>query len=113
METSASCRNGIASGSAAGLSRVVLDYDGATKTVTVDEAMPVVPSSGDRIVMQADHVHPKTQIAASVDTTLTPRFTSIETNLTTVNTGIQNNLTVINEGVKDASKLIPHDTDLS
>ena len=103
----------IASGSAAGLSRVVLDYDGATKTVTVDEAMPVVPSSGDRIVMQADHVHPKTQIAASVDTTLTPRFTSIETNLTTVNTGIQNNLTVINEGVKDASKLIPHDTDLS
>lgn len=103
----------IAGGLAAGLVRIVSDYDGATKTVTLDESLPVVPSSGDRVVMQADHVHALDQISSSVDAVLAPSFTSIESNLTTVDTGIQDNLEIINDGVKNASKLIPHNVDLS
>lgn len=45
------------SGSQAGQARVILDYVGATKTITIGEAWTGAPSNGDAILIQATHVH--------------------------------------------------------
>lgn len=54
------------SGNAAGLSRIVSDYNGTTKDVTVDEPLPVTPSASDAVVIRTIHKHSKSQIAAAV-----------------------------------------------
>jgi len=46
--------------------RPILAYDGATKTITVDEPWEVVPSSGDRAAVVLSHQHPISQISAKV-----------------------------------------------
>jgi len=56
----------ILSGTGIGQSRVVLDYDGTTKTVTIDEAFAVTPIATDRVVILIEHVHPITQIAHQI-----------------------------------------------
>ena len=56
----------VLSGTGIGQSRVVLDYVGATKTVTIDEPFAVTPIATDRIVILIEHVHPITQIAHQI-----------------------------------------------
>lgn len=59
------------SGDLAGQTRVILDYDGTNKTVTVDEAWTSAPADGDMFDVVPSHVHPDTQIAEAVlDTAL-------------------------------------------
>lgn len=55
-----------ASGNAAGLSRIISDYTGSTKTITVDEALPVTPTAADAVVIRTIHKHSRSQIATSV-----------------------------------------------
>lgn len=54
------------SGTLIGLVRIVSDYVGATKTITIDEALPQAPGNGDKIELIGQHAHPKTQIADAV-----------------------------------------------
>jgi len=56
----------ILSGTYAGLSRMISDYTGATKLVTVDEAFPGAVSASDAVLIRTNHKHTKTQIAAAV-----------------------------------------------
>jgi hypothetical protein len=53
-------------GACAGVSRIVLDYVGATKDVVLDEPLPIAPANGDAIIVKSRHTHPITQIAAQV-----------------------------------------------
>lgn len=52
-------------GNAGGLSRVITDYNGTTKDVTIDEALPVTPASGDAVVIRTEHKHSQSQIAVA------------------------------------------------
>jgi hypothetical protein len=54
------------SGSLIGQARSIADYDGATKTVTVDEAWTSALSASDEVIIRADHRRPIYQIAESV-----------------------------------------------
>lgn len=56
----------ITSGTGVGQARTILDYVGATRTITIDEALAVTPATGDGIVILSNHVHPLVQIAESV-----------------------------------------------
>jgi hypothetical protein len=56
----------VLSGTGVGQVRTILDYNGTTNVVTVDEAFIVTPASGDRVAILVSHVHPVTQIAAEV-----------------------------------------------
>lgn len=54
------------SGNNAGLSRIVTDYNGTTKDVTFDEALPLTPTASDAVVIKTNHKHTRSQIATSV-----------------------------------------------
>jgi hypothetical protein len=56
----------ITSGTGIGQARVVLDYVGATRTVTVDEPFATTPASGDGAVILSSHVHPVAQIKTAL-----------------------------------------------
>lgn len=56
----------ILSGTGVGQVRVVSDYVGATKTVTVDEAFITTPAAADRVAILVAHTHPNSQIADAV-----------------------------------------------
>lgn len=56
----------ILSGSGAGQARPIVNYTGATKTCTFDEALAVVPSAGDVVAVEINHIHPVSEIAAAV-----------------------------------------------
>jgi hypothetical protein len=56
-------------GALAGQSRVILSYDGGTKTITVDEAFSSAPADTDEFQIAADHVHPISQIQSGLATT--------------------------------------------
>lgn len=58
----------ILSGALAGSTRVVTDYDGDTKTVTVDEALTSAPVATDAVVIKATHNHSLSQIGTEVNT---------------------------------------------
>lgn len=50
------------SGTLAGQARIITDYAGATKTITIDEAWTSAPANGDAILIRARHTHTKNQI---------------------------------------------------
>ena len=54
------------SGSLQGQSRVVLDYNGTTKAITVDEALTSAPANGDEFIILSDHVHSIAEIVNGV-----------------------------------------------
>lgn len=54
------------SGTLAGQARVITDYAGATKTITVDEPWTSALSAGDTVMIRATHKHSKDQIADAV-----------------------------------------------
>src|SRR5574342_308139 len=54
------------SGALSGQARPILDYDGTTKRITVSEVLTSAPANGDTFTIQAQHIHPVTQIAAGV-----------------------------------------------
>lgn len=56
----------ILTGAMQGMPRVVTSYDGATRTITIDEPMPSAPVAGDTVLISNTHTHPTTQIAAAV-----------------------------------------------
>lgn len=56
------------SGTGVGQIRVITDYVGATKTITVDEVFVTTPIATDRVIIKSDHVHPVTQIQAGLAT---------------------------------------------
>lgn len=56
----------IVSGTGIGQVRPIADYDGTNKIIYFDEALTVVPSTDDRIILKSDHVHPITQIVDQV-----------------------------------------------
>lgn len=56
----------ITSGALTGQTRTVLDYDGATTTVTVDEAFTSAPAAGVSVLIRALHTHPISQIADAI-----------------------------------------------
>jgi hypothetical protein len=53
-------------GNLSGQSRVISDYDGATKTVTLDEALTEAPADGDEFLINTGHVHTESSIANAV-----------------------------------------------
>jgi len=85
----------LASGPNRGQSRIVADYNGATKTITVSAPFYTAPGVGNRVVLQTTHTYTSDEIKAVAKEAVTP------------------DLTIINDGLKDASKLIPHDTNLT
>jgi hypothetical protein len=60
------------SGTLAGQSRIITDYTGATRTVTIDEPWTSAPASGISVLIRAQHSHSRTQLA---DTVLTRQMT--------------------------------------
>lgn len=56
----------IVSGTGVGQVRIVEDYTGATRTITIDEAWVTTPAAADRVVLLSSHVHPISQIADAV-----------------------------------------------
>ena len=54
------------SGSLAGQSRVVVDYDGTTKAITVDQALTSAPANGDELLILSNHVHSVAEIVDAV-----------------------------------------------
>lgn len=54
------------SGAVAGQARIILDYVGATKVITIDEAWTSAPSAGDAILIRTIHKDTKTQISDAV-----------------------------------------------
>jgi hypothetical protein len=56
----------ILSGTGVGEVRVVTNYVGSTKTITVDEAFNPTPGVGDRVVIAISHVHPVSQIKTAI-----------------------------------------------
>ena len=52
------------SGNLAGISRIILTFDNATKTVTIDEDLPEAPSNGDEFSISPVHVHTISQIVS-------------------------------------------------
>lgn len=56
------------SGDLLGQSRVVLDYNGTTKAITVSEALTSAPGDTDEFQISSDHVHPVTQIQSGLAT---------------------------------------------
>ena len=53
-------------GALTGQSRTILSYEGATKTITLDEALTSIPANGDEFIIKTDHVHPIAQIVEGV-----------------------------------------------
>lgn len=49
-----------------GQSRTILTYDGATKTISLDEPLTSPPGDGDGFIIKTDHVHPIAQIVEGV-----------------------------------------------
>lgn len=56
----------VLSGTGVGQARPILDYTGATKTVTIDEAWVTTPAAADRVAILSAHEHPLSQIVDSV-----------------------------------------------
>lgn len=58
----------IVSGSHAGQARIITNYDGTTKTITIDEPFTSPPSAGDEFAIFANHVHSISQIQEGLAT---------------------------------------------
>ena len=56
------------SGNLAGQSKPIASYDGATKTITADEAFTSAPANGDAFDILPVHVHPIAQIQSGLST---------------------------------------------
>jgi hypothetical protein len=54
------------SGTLQGQSRLVLDYDGSTKTITVEEQLSSAPANGAEFIILSTHVHTIAEIADGV-----------------------------------------------
>mgnify|MGYP002697730990 CR=1 FL=1 len=54
------------SGSLAGQSQVIRDYNGTTKTITLDSALTSAPSNADEFIVLSTHVHTIAEIVDSV-----------------------------------------------
>jgi hypothetical protein len=54
------------SGTLQGQSRLVLDYDGSTKTITVEEQLSNAPANGTEFIILSTHVHTMAEIADGV-----------------------------------------------
>ena len=54
------------SGSLTGQSRVVVDYNGTTKAITVDQALTSAPTNGDEFIILSNHVHSVAEIVDAV-----------------------------------------------
>jgi hypothetical protein len=54
------------SGILQGQSRLVLDYDGSTKTITVEEPLSSAPANGTEFIILSTHVHTIAEIADGV-----------------------------------------------
>lgn len=93
----------IADGALAGQARIIADYDGTTKTITVSGPFTSAPASGVRVVVQTTHTYTSQEIQSVAESAVTNVVVS----------DVTPNLTKINTGVQKASKLIPHSTDLS
>lgn len=60
------------SGSLKGLGRIVHDYDGTTKTIVFDEALPSAPADTDQFLILAGHQHTATEIGDAVRSSPVP-----------------------------------------
>jgi hypothetical protein len=67
------------SGSLAGQSRVISDYDGATKTLTFDEGFTSAPANSSEFIILSVHVHPVDEIVQSVWSEPTTSYTTAGT----------------------------------
>ena len=56
------------SGALAGQARIITDYDGATKTITVDEPWTSALTAGDTVLIRATHKHTILQIQSGLAT---------------------------------------------
>lgn len=56
------------SGTLAGQSRPIVDYDGTTKTITLDEPLTSAPANGVTFTIQSTHIHPIAQIQSGLAT---------------------------------------------
>ena len=54
------------SGSLTGQSRVIVDYNGTTKAITVDQALTSAPANGDEFIVLSSHVHSVAEIVDAV-----------------------------------------------
>ena len=54
------------SGALSGQSQVIRDYDGATKTITLDSALTSAPGNADEFIVLSTHVHTIAEIADGV-----------------------------------------------
>jgi len=53
-------------GALAGIARPVADYVGASRTFTIDEALPSAPANGVGFAIQSTHIHPVSQIRDAI-----------------------------------------------
>lgn len=84
------------SGPSAGTSRPIFDYDGTTKTITIDEPFPVLPTNGDRIVVKTTHEHPISQIGEAVRVEMDANSTQLAAIVTDTGTDIPAQISGLN-----------------
>lgn len=75
-------------GNLSGQSRVISDYNGTTKTITVDEAFTEAPANGDGFIVLAFHQHTiteiKTEVRSEMDSNSTQLAAIVEDTGTTI-----------------------------
>jgi hypothetical protein len=73
------------SGNLTGSASVVENYDGTTKTITLDETLVEAPANGDEFVILAAHVHTVTSIAEEVRSEMDSNSTQLSAIVTDTN----------------------------
>jgi hypothetical protein len=74
------------SGGQAGQARIIADYTGSSKLVTIDEAWTTALSAGDAIAVRAVHTHPVSQLQAGLATAAA--LTTVDNEIATIDSNV-------------------------
>lgn len=88
------------SGNLTGSASVVENYDGTTKTITLDETLVEAPANGDEFVILAAHVHTVTSIAEEVRSEMDSNSTQLA-DIVEDTSGLQAGITDLQGDVTD------------
>ena len=84
-------------GNLSGQSRVISDYNGTTKAITVDEAFTEAPANGDGFIVLAFHQHTITEIKTEVRSEMDSNSTQLAAIVEDTGTTIPAQVTALND----------------
>jgi len=84
-------------GNLSGQSRVISDYNGTTKAITVDEAFTEAPANGDGFIILAFHQHTITEIKTEVRSEMDSNSTQLAAIVEDTGTTIPAQVTALND----------------